>query len=563
MHRARSLKSLRPVLLVALAYLVTLASWLSVLWEAKGALVGRGADPIQMVWLIAWLGYAVTHGVSPFYSHLLNAPYGFNTMWPEVTLVYGAVGVLVLRFWGPIAAYNFVVVLSLWSTAMMSYWLFYRWSHKHVVAAMCGGLVQFSPFLVAQTRLGHVDLLGWGGVLLMAIASDEVLRRRVWPAYWSGLLFGAGLLAQMLDAEELLAQVGLVLVVVVLGLIFMQPGVRRSSIPLSYTWTAVCWAAPGVALALAFAGYQYAAPGALHGDIFNTSLFVQPLLTLILPSSLQILSSGVTNHLATYLVPNLEINGYIGLGGMLLLIWAYRARARIEVRLALLVVLGAILCETVPVASSLPLLGDLLPARFAAVADFALVALLCMWLASGYSWRNLLVAAVVMITWLPAVAPVEVTSTPGFFTPGGSGVASISHRTVLVIPYVAGSWSGVRPMLWQAESGMRFAMPEGYYTRLTLGGQGNQFGPALTPFTVEVLRIDLNVDPVPISPAVIDEGRRYLSSRHVGAIVLAPTKNGRMMKFLITAVVGEPGVRHGSVLVWNNIGRLGAWVSNG
>ena len=73
--------------------------------------VGKG-DSKLYVWSLSWLPYALTHGLSPFFTTRVFAPGGADLTWvttlPAPALVLWPVTALV----GPLAAYNVLLLLA-------------------------------------------------------------------------------------------------------------------------------------------------------------------------------------------------------------------------------------------------------------------------------------------------------------------------------------------------------------------------------------------------------------------------------------------------------------------
>ena len=134
--------------------------------------VGKG-DSKLYVWSLSWLPYALTHGLSPFFTTRVFAPGGADLTWvttlPAPALVLWPVTALV----GPLAAYNVLLLLAPalagWATFLLC-----RQVTDRFWASVAGGyLVGFSTYMVGQLH-GHANL-----VLLFPapLAAYLVLRR--------------------------------------------------------------------------------------------------------------------------------------------------------------------------------------------------------------------------------------------------------------------------------------------------------------------------------------------------------------------------------------------------
>src|ERR1700683_2138497 len=45
------------------------------------AYIGKGVDPPQLMWLMAWWPHALAHGLNPLFSDAIWAPRGINLAW--------------------------------------------------------------------------------------------------------------------------------------------------------------------------------------------------------------------------------------------------------------------------------------------------------------------------------------------------------------------------------------------------------------------------------------------------------------------------------------------------
>ena len=57
--------------------LITIATWRA----PSTTYVGEGPDPVQAMWGIGWVPFAISHGLEPAVHHLLNTPTGTNMLW--------------------------------------------------------------------------------------------------------------------------------------------------------------------------------------------------------------------------------------------------------------------------------------------------------------------------------------------------------------------------------------------------------------------------------------------------------------------------------------------------
>ncbi len=167
-------------------------------------------DPGQAVWFLAWPAYALAHGLDPFYSGALQAPYGVNLIANASAVPLGVLLAPLTLTAGPIASANVALTLcpalSAWAC-----WVGARSLVSWQPAALLAGLVfGYSPFVVTNLAMGHLGLALLVVPPLLLIATRHVLfgasdRRVRW-----GAALGALLALQFLISSEVLAIVGIV-----------------------------------------------------------------------------------------------------------------------------------------------------------------------------------------------------------------------------------------------------------------------------------------------------------------------------------------------------------------
>lgn len=488
----------RLFLVAGTAYLVLAVLWTLPVWLSPDRLIGLPGDPVSYAWGAAWVPYAFTHGLNPYFTHYLNAPTGANYMWPAPVLIYDLLAWPLTVLISPTLGYNVIIVLALVTTGLATLAFFRRLSDRAWLVVLASAMFTFGPYMASETIAGHPDLVAVAGIPLLALCLHELLIRQQWSQRRLGLTIGAVAVGQMVTSEEVLASSILVLGIGV-GVYFWAThglrGISRSYIRSVLKWGALC--SP---ILCGYAAYQWLEPGALHGLNAWPAMYAAPPISLFVPGNIQLLSP----HVATGLINSIwsgreELGSYIGIPLVLFLVWAAGRHPSLKVKwLASMTVMCTVLSVgPYPTLSSgihllgpeylltlVPLLRDILPIRLSVYTDLFLAASVLVvveQLEWGRLWRGLALGVLVMV-WLPAV-PVPSVSipTPRFFTAHLLESVVRPDSTVLVLPYVAGGGSDAA-MLWQAESGLAFRMPEGYWVRLSVGQTGNHYGPVIGRF---------------------------------------------------------------------------------
>jgi hypothetical protein len=177
---------------------------------------------------------------------------------------------------------------------------------------------------------------------------------------------------------------------------------------------------------------------------------------------------------------------------------------------------------------SLPLLWNMVPARFALfTAMFAglllAVAVDGLWWGGGRLRRSLAVAtALVVLAFLVPAAPLRpspVVATPPFFTT--SALTRLPRDQVaLVVPFPRKGRAN-QAMRWQADAGMWFKMPGGYFAGQGADGAAVREAPPSTT-SLALNRIERGGRPPRLTPALREQLAQDFARWRVRSVVLGP-----------------------------------------
>jgi hypothetical protein len=169
---------------------------------------------------------------------------------------------------------------------------------------------------------------------------------------------------------------------------------------------------------------------------------------------------------------------------------------------------------------------------------------------SFYAALALLAVALVSLVpaWPEAMSPVAV---PAFF--GSPAVRMIPAGSVALVYPIANDAQD-DSMLWQAESGFRFKMLDGYVLVPGPGGVGEvPWLNSLTDVLLEECRVGDRLPP--LTPRLLDQVRAELARDHVETVVVGPVgRSPGSARRLMAAVVGRPPTMVGGVAVWWRVG---------
>ena len=582
---------------VVLALLLFASAWR----DPTNLQVGNGTDGLLAMWFLKWLPFAITHGHNPLLTNYVDYPAGANLMWngsmPLIDLVLAPLTTTV----GAVFAYNVMATLAVALSAWSAFLLIRRYVERPLAAAIGGLVYGFSPYMMAHL-LGHPALyLVFLPPLIFLLLDDALIRQERRPVV-TGILLGLLGAAQFLIGQEVLlaldpiaiwaraghalrtvgvaALVFLLVCAVPLGVQFFGPqrvqGIAEGPntfvsdafgfvLPSSLQAIAPSWA---VHISDRFTGGLAEATNSYLGlGLIIVLAFVairywsNPIvrLTTLLGTMLTILSMGQTIHYAGH-VSHIPVF-------VVALVFPLLARflpARVMLYGVILLWLGLIRA---------PLLDNILPVRmmlFVFLAAGVLLAVLVEeWLKAptlpspasgggkfwppsresggGRWWRlgggALIVVALALLlpNWpYPAAAP----PLPEFFRT--AMVNQVPEGSVaLVAPFSAATAHGAAPMYWQAASGMRFRMPEGYIFVP---------GPSPDPPTSATQRlmraVEKDGDLTTFTDTVQHEMLGELESWKVQTIIVGPMPHQDRMIEVFRTLLGSDPSYQGGVYVW-------------
>jgi hypothetical protein len=410
-------------------------------------------------------------------------------------------------------------------------------------------------------------LLPWLFVLL-----DEIVVQQRRSPVWLGVALGALAAAQLLIGAEVFA--GMVL----LGsaLLVMLVVAHWRSLRVRGLYAATAFAVSVVVFELLVAWplrAQIAGPARVHGDLTEEVHGSSDLLAFVTPSRLSAIAPPFALGLGDRFAGTRET--YLGIPLVLVLavVAARRRSPVVRVGAAMLVLcmvlsLGSRLRMggvTVPLplpwsaVESLPVLWHMVPARLALFTGLFAGLLLAaaiddLWQGGGWRRRTLAVAAVVLVlAFLAPPAPLlsrPVAATPPFFT--GSELKRIPRDgVVLVLPFPRTGRAN-QAMVWQAEAGMWFKMPGGYFVGPDPDG-GTVRGPPPTITSGILERIEGGASPPRLTPGLRRRIGQDFARWGVGSVILGPMPYRRVMAGLLTDLLGRPPDRLGGIELWTGV----------
>ncbi len=558
---------------VVLAVYVLLAFLLCInAWRAPVATyVGQGPDPIQQMWGIAWVPYAISHALDPLYTHFLNQPTGTDILWSTPTALVVTLLWPITALFGTTVTYDLVITLSLALAAFFAYLVIRRWVPGGVVAPAVGGLMYgFSPFMTGQL-IGHYNLVlsGVTPPLALMLADEILVRQRLRPRTL-GLLAALLAVVQFFIAQEFLLTEFIVGVILAVVLAISHRDVVRAHI--GFIARSLAWAAVPAVVLLAFPTWlqlfgadHVVTPGALHG----TDIYVTDPTNFVVPTVAQLISPQVATNISSHFSGNAsEWDAYLGIPLILLLVlatvrfWkmpAIRTAGLLALIIAVLslgphlnVQKHVLLALPLPwwIPAHIPVLDDILPNRLMVYVDLAAAVIVAfslrlLWVLRRSPLLNLAVAVVVLLPLAPTLpAPATHINTPAVFA---STIPSpiAPGDTVLFEPFPSGDYS--HAMGWQASAGFAFRLVGGYIIGPYAPGVESLQG--LIHSIAATYDISYSVPTITVTDDERSEIVDALFDLGVSDVVVGSDASPGTA-LLFTAVFGAPPRTSGGFLIW-------------
>ena len=521
-----------------------------------------------------WYFGAAAHNLAsfsnPLFSDLQNFPAGVNLMANAAVLGLGIPLAPLTLLAGPSATFLVVELLGLALTASAWFWLFRRHLAVHPLAAAIGaGFVGFAPGMVSHAN-GHPNFVAQ---FLVPVIVDRVLRlAQGHRPVRDGVVLGLLAAWQVFIGEEVLLLTALGLAVG--GVVYLAHGrlPLRRMLPGLGAAAGVCLAIVAVPLWWQFAGPQS------YGEIFHppagndlAQLWGRATRSIGAdPFASAALSMNRTEENSFFGVPLL-----LAAAAVVVLLW----RRTLVQALGAVVVVSCWLSlgEEVVVngrstgipgpwalLEQLPVLGNVLPTRFALVAVPALGALLAIGIEevrrvttryAGHAGAGLAVAAVAGLLVLLPVVPTPLTvdqraPLPAFFSDGSWRDWVDEGGSVLAAP---APWvADTRALEWQAEARWGFPVVAGYFVGPdSTTERGGQYGSTPTALTQWMSDITQSGQAREADPGQVAQFRDDLRAARVDAVVLPDARpEAPVLLASLTSAFGEPTHTEG-VYVWD------------
>ncbi|WDL95230.1 hypothetical protein [Alicyclobacillus sp. ALC3] len=558
--------------------------------------IGKNQDSGQFMWYLGWFWHAVAHGLNPFLTNAMNAPFGVNLMRNTSIAAEGALFGWLMYLTNAVATFNFVVAFTMVGIGTLTALILRRLGVRAAIAILSGILLECAPPIINQLVDGHINLVSAPMFLLLALylaviaiqaeSKQDTPPPPAWRRLVLGVSIGCALAMEFYSSSEAFATTVLMAAgFIVLSLLFNPKptllAVRRvlSTAYISAGFVLVILALPG--LAVFFSGADWTP---VTGPLMPSDHFVTDVAQLLTPTRAQFLHTSLTNRITSRTKLNLaETDGYLGIALVLCALWASvrlwskrSARALIAFIFCAIVlslgprlhILGVTTHIVLPwaVINRLPMMDNAFPSRLMIYVDLASVLLIALafetFIRSGrVVWRTMSSLALLLITiaaWLPTPRfPTQtVPSSVIAVEPGGSLYPLLNGHVTTVL--TQGYWTFGVDMQFLAEDHYTVPVNNVYafpYTHYAMSGSLARKAANQLLFTAGYTSAHKSSTEQALMQYIkTRQPQRFLYVSNVGGATMPS-----VLYDALTAVCGAPAVQSGD-MVWTvpNRARLGS-----
>ncbi|MGD0811193.1 MAG: hypothetical protein ABSA91_16025 [Acidimicrobiales bacterium] len=173
------------LVVIPLSFLLAAALWHNAWVNPFATQLGGLGDADEYAWFLAWMPYALGHGLDPLISHYANFPSGVNLMWNTSVILPSFIMSPVTVIFGAAFSYNILMTAAPALSATFAYVAFRRWTAP--LPSATGALIfGFSPYVISQS-FGHVAQTLILSAPLMWCKRQHPGKTASFSEYWHGL----------------------------------------------------------------------------------------------------------------------------------------------------------------------------------------------------------------------------------------------------------------------------------------------------------------------------------------------------------------------------------------
>jgi hypothetical protein len=583
--------------------------WPTAPWDGTHLLHQSNHDPVETVWYLAWMPWAIGQHLNPLFSNYVDVPLGVNLATNTSVPLLGALGAPITVLFGPITTFNLLMRLGLAGSGFAMFMVLRRWTTWWPAALIGGVLYAFNSFTLQQAA-NHVHLVVLVVPPLLLWGVDELFVSQRRGPVVVGLVVGVLCAAQWLINDEILFESLLFAAIGLVVLALARPSQVRAH--LRRAWKGVAVGAGLFVVVVAYpAWYLVAGPRHLVGPTqprWVIGGYVEDLLSPVLGNITHTVLPPASVVRSVHPTPGplhyASSAGFLGIPLVVILVllavaWHRNHLVQFSVVMALiafvlslgarLTVLGHRTSIPLPSAvfSHIPLLYEVTPERITVFTFLFLSIVLAVGLdcthrallgsslgaPSRHSRRKPRRSLVIDALMVAVAIGVAASFTPILANapslrespvPQSTAATIVSEHThnggvVLYLPFIQNF--AATPMVWQAQSGMAYRTVGGYVIiPRTHYSSGNFLIPrGAFAQLLRAVPSENPAHPVRRAPTAADEVAAcralpgVVRQFHVDSVVLWPAAATDLtpIRRVLTVALGPVPLRRGRIWMWD------------
>jgi len=428
------------------------------------AIPGDGFDGWQNYWNIWWVSKAVLEEhTSPYFTRYLYYPTGVSLLFHTLNLPNGLLAMPIQVLFGPIVAYNFIVLISSALSGYGSFLLAFELTRSRWASFLAGLIYAFSPFRSAHL-LGHMQVFSteWIPFFVLALFRARQGKSPLLPAIFL-------VLSSLCDWYQAL-YLGLFTAIYLGWLTWKKALTRKEALRVAAAWGIAGLMLSPLILPMLWEMSRYRF---MFAPTEHASLLSADLLAFFIPSEFHPLWGKWVGKIAGHFTASLsERTVSFGYAPLILALMAWKAKERVSLWLIVglsfvLLALGPylhIMGKTIPLPLPYAFLRPIpIVAMARSVSRFSLMATLSLAMMAALGAKTmgsrllLLFMALILLEYWPSPYPFSPPDTPNFYQKLAQEPGQFA---ILNLPM---NWDRPRYLLYQTVHGK--PLVSGYISR--------------------------------------------------------------------------------------------------
>ena len=191
LDRLAKIPWLIEVSVIAIIFLVSATATYPIVFRLDSQIIGGKNDNLYFLWEVWWFKHSIVDlRTSPFIATDLYYPTGLELARDEITPANTILGLPITTIFGPVVAYNVLMLASFVLSGYATYRFIYEMNNDRIVALIGGIAFAIAPYRIAQYTT-HLNLAATQWLALTLLFLERFFRtRRMLNGAITGFFFG-------------------------------------------------------------------------------------------------------------------------------------------------------------------------------------------------------------------------------------------------------------------------------------------------------------------------------------------------------------------------------------